>query len=202
MRALTLLLVTGLALGFAPAPFPSERSRGPGIGDVKSYLRARYAGGKQGSPYTYSPGARVDEVSLPALRKHFPHTRFFVTRVRAPFLSYPEVETLVAVTKVGRQLDIRDCFSPVFTGVNDRFLARFQGVRAGNAQQRGEIVEAIGSLFARITYQGKLRNGAFGEPRCRVELWTRGHYWRTIGFTFDEQGRLRSVSLSNVSMHG
>lgn len=177
-------------------PVPARRS--PSLEAVKRYLQQKYPREGDGSAgrLRWPPKTRITEVTSPILKKKLPRTCFFVTRLEASFLEYPEVALLISATDEKGNITFRHCFSPVFTDVPDDFLAQFHGLRAPTARDRQAVGEAIGTLLQRVTEKGELSNGDFRDLDSRLELWHNGHGWRDMQFQFDREGRLKSVRLS------
>ncbi len=195
---LPLLLLAGAGTdGPTERPARQEASDGLSVKAVKIHLEKKYSGPDfKNSRLGFDPRAEMVELSAPALRRHLPGTRFYLTKLSTGFLSYREVEAVVAATSADGQITSRECLCPIFMPVSQKFLDRFLGLQARTGEERKQLGDAIGELIRRITPQGELRAGRVEKSGYSVELWARGRsHWDDLILRFDSEGRLTSIKM-------
>jgi hypothetical protein len=199
MRLLLPLLLLTVASTDGPTERPArqEASDGLSVKAVKIYLEKKYSGPEgKNSRLGFDPGTETVELNAPALRRHLPGTRFYLTKLSTGFLSYREVEAVVAATSADGKITSRECLCPIFMPVSQAFLDRFLGLQARTGEERKQLGDAIGELIRRITPQGELRAGRVEKSGYSVELWARGRsHWRDLILQFDSEGRLTSIKM-------
>jgi hypothetical protein len=192
---LPLVIVTCSALS-SPGAGPPNRADELSVKAVKRHLEKKYSGEStsKNPRLGFDPAAEIVELDAPLLRKHLPGTRFYRTRLKTSFLSYWEVEMVVAATVNDGKITTREGLSPVFTPVSKEFLGQFLGIRTQTAEERRQLAVAIAELLQKVTYKGELHNARVGNSDSSIQLWTNGRRWRDIVLQFDSDGRVSSVT--------
>jgi hypothetical protein len=108
---------------------------------VKRHLEKKYSaeGTAWNSRLGFDPAAEMVELDAPVLRKHLPGTRFYRTSLKTSFLSYREVEMVVAATVTDGKITTREGLSPIFTPVSKEFLDQFRGIPARTTEERRQL---------------------------------------------------------------
>jgi hypothetical protein len=171
---------------------------------VVTHLRTKYDevvrkpdGGTVLVGLAYMPErAPLVPVSNPALARWLPDTRFFTTFVETPHMEYQRVETLVSVRRHAGGVDVRSTLSPLYGDASPKFLEQFTVLAARSEPERAELVQAIGSLLAAITYEGRLQGASRSGGNYTLQLWHGAQRWRDILVSFTSEGVIGSVSLA------
>jgi len=202
-RILSALGIVG-CLVLAAEVVDAEGEPAISVQDVGKALQARHPVKDVQRPgdFQFAPDTKIVALKLPRLTEGLAGTRFYRTELETGHLEYPRVEVVVMVRRVGNELTVHECFSPVFTGSSPDFLAQFRGLRTRTDVDRKQIGAEIGQLFQSITYHGGLQNPRLSRGRYTVDLMHGDSVWRPILIEFDSDGTLKRVEMRDTSRRG
>lgn len=172
---------------------------------VRRYLAVRFDEFEKlpdGSQLIYGPAfdadAELKPLLIPELKTFLPATQFFRTSLDTPYISYPRLETIVALTKIDNRFEIRSSVSPVFAEPSKKLLAIVRGKTAVTDDAKKLLVTGVGKMLASITHAAALRNPTVSGQTASVQLWHGDLHWLDIVLLFDKSQSVEATLVSSA----
>lgn len=156
-------------------------------------LRAVYTGRE----LSFLPDTKLVEIDAPALRRADPGLRLFRTTLCTMQWCYWDVEVAVAAWVEKGRVETAEYLSPVYGDSSPGFARRLRALRGKTAADREAISRDVCDVFRRITYRGKIVEGRLAGDEYRAGLMHGDQLWRQVRLTFDAEGALSGVELTN-----
>lgn len=118
--------------------------------------------------------------------------------LRTGYMEYPELQMIIAVSKVGT-IKIKELISPTFTDVSQDFLKIFQELKINSDEERKKLVIDISELFREITYEGEIKNINKEHENFMSELWHGRLKWRILKFVFEKDKLVELIIMNPKS---
>lgn len=186
----TFILEVFVLLGCTTASKPKPQWQ-----DVRAALAERYPATTiiHGRGLQFEAKTSVERVELSAMAKALPDVRFYMTELRTGNYEYPQVSVAVAVPRQG---PIAVYLSPTYDDADDTLIDMLKQARVANMSEERSVAEEIATLFAKITYEGRIEYAQYVPGHFSAELWHSQLLWRRVSITF-VNGHVFSVSLDN-----